>query len=167
MIILVFGLPGTGKSYFSRQFTKEIDAAYLNTDVVRDGLNKRGQYDRQSKEQVYEELMKRLRAVVKNGLDVLVDGTFHKQERRARVRAIGLEYDHPVFLIELKTQEETVKKRLENKRYYSESDFQMYQQIKQEWEPCREDHLRLWSDSSEMQHMIQQAQGYIYGQKID
>ncbi len=135
MIILVFGLPGVGKSYFSRQFAKEIGIRYLNTDIVRDRLNKRGQYDKQSKEQVYEELMKELEEGVRNDLDVLVDGTFHKKERRNRVRAIGREYDQPIFLIELKAQEEIAWERLKSKRKYSESDFQVYQRIKQEWEP--------------------------------
>jgi len=165
MVILVFGLPGTGKSYFSRHLAKAIGVRYLNTDVVRDELEKRGRYDEQSKQLVYEELMKQLTEGLENGLDVLVDGTFHKAERRIQVKAAGQKCDCPVFLIELKAPEETVKKRLQNKRDYSESDFQVYQQIKQEWEPCPDDHLMMWSESREMHQMIQQAKRYIYGQE--
>jgi predicted kinase len=35
MIVLVYGLPGTGKTFFARHFAKETGAVHLNTDLVR------------------------------------------------------------------------------------------------------------------------------------
>jgi len=35
MIIIVFGLPGSGKSYFASKLAERINARYINSDVIR------------------------------------------------------------------------------------------------------------------------------------
>ena len=41
MNILIFGLPGSGKSTFAFNLCKEKDVAHFNGDVVRDMLNEK------------------------------------------------------------------------------------------------------------------------------
>ena len=35
MILIIFGLPGTGKSYLSEQMAEKTEAVWLNTDKIR------------------------------------------------------------------------------------------------------------------------------------
>jgi predicted kinase len=82
MIIVVFGLPGSGKSYFARHLQKKIDASFLNTDMIREELNIKGRYGEETKQRVYDEIKKRTTYHLEMGRNVLVDGTFHKKKRR-------------------------------------------------------------------------------------
>lgn len=73
MIIMVFGLPGTGKTYFTEHFARKINAVHLNTDIVREKLNFKGYYDEKTKQQVYYELFKQAQMEFKQRADVIVD----------------------------------------------------------------------------------------------
>jgi predicted kinase len=57
MVIVVYGLPGTGKSWLSRRLAREFHAIHLNTDIVRDELGKKGDYSQASRYQVYGHLV--------------------------------------------------------------------------------------------------------------
>jgi predicted kinase len=48
-LILFYGYPGAGKTYFSRQFTETIQAAHMQADRIRGELFETPQYDKQEK----------------------------------------------------------------------------------------------------------------------
>lgn len=48
MIIVIFGLPATGKTYLSEHLVKELDAVHLNTDITREKPGKECVYDEKS-----------------------------------------------------------------------------------------------------------------------
>lgn len=165
MVIIVFGLPGTGKSFFARHMAGETGAVYLGTDVIRKKLHKRGEYDKKAKQEVYEHMLKEMAAQIALGNDVIVDGTFHKKERRdwfgEKIRDAGLD---PVF-IEMKAGEGTIKDRLQSTREFSEADQKVYLQIKKSFEPMQEPHLVLWSDELDLHEMIDKAKHYLNGKR--
>ncbi len=161
MIILVFGLPGTGKSSFSKRLKGETRAHYLSTDIVRDKLNKKGNYDEISKQFVYDRLAEVAKTELSKGRDVIVDGTFHKYERRQMFIKIAKATGHELFLIEIKASGQTVKKRLEKKRKYSDADYEIYKKIKKEFDHEPRNHLVLWSDQENPGEMISKAMVYI------
>ncbi|MFW5756545.1 MAG: AAA family ATPase [Tangfeifania sp.] len=163
MIVLVFGLPGTGKTYFAKHLAEKIDAAHLNTDIVREKLNFTGHYDEKTKQQVYNELFKQAQMEFKKGADVIVDGTFHLSRRREQLENLVKEENKKMFYIEIKTSEKTARKRLKKSRKHSEADFNVYEKIKNEFEPLEKDCLELWSDREDIEEMINKAQKYIYG----
>src|SRR6056297_2344251 len=102
MIIIVFGLPATGKSWFSRGLSVNIKAIHLNTDKIREQMDMKGEYDKQSKQKVYDELKYQTRKHLVKGKNVIVDGTFHKKERRNEFKELAGELKKPLFLIEMK-----------------------------------------------------------------
>jgi predicted kinase len=163
MVVVVFGLPGTGKTYFSRQLKDEIYACHLNTDKIRVELDKKGKYDEKSRQEVYGRLMDNTREKLRLNNNVIVDGTFHKQARRAEFAKTASETGHDIFFIEVKASEETVRKRLAEKRKYSEADFNVYRKIKEEFEPFPEDHLVIWPDQENFARVLVMAKNYIYG----
>jgi predicted kinase len=163
MIIIVFGLPGTGKSYFSRQLTRHINAVYLSTDEVRLQLRKQGQYDEKSKQSVYDRLEKTMTEHVEKGASVVIDGTFHERRRRDQFGKKASELLQPIFFIEMKSSEASVKERVAKKRQYSEADYSVYKAIRSAFEPLEKPHLQLESDREDLNTMIAKAQRYIYG----
>lgn len=162
MIVLVYGLPGTGKTFFARHFAQETGAVHLNTDIVREKLDARGHYDDKTKQQVYNELYKQVMRELNSNKDVVVDGTFHKNIRREQIKKMADEINKPVFFIEMKADEKTVKKRLKKTRKNSEADFEVYKNLEQEFEKEEEDHLELWSDDIKVENMINKVKQYIH-----
>jgi len=154
MIIIVFGLPGTGKSFFARHFAEETGADYLNTDIVRDELNKQGQYDEKTNRLIYEQLLREISPGTLSGRDVIVDGTFQKKSYRELFSRRSAWLNLDIIFIEMRASDETVKKRMEKERKYSEADYKVYQKIKNRFEPMAEEHPVLRSDILSLDEMI-------------
>jgi len=161
MIILVFGLPGTGKTYFAEHFAEKLDAVHLNTDNVREKLHFKGHYDGKTKQQVYNELFKQAQMEFKKGADVIVDGTFHLSRRRGQLEKLSKEENKKIYYIEIKAGKETARKRLKKSRKHSEADIDVYEKIKNEFEPLDNDCLELWSDRDDIEEMMNKAEKYI------
>jgi predicted kinase len=161
MILIVFGLPGTGKSFFAKHMQKEIEAVHLNTDVVRKESGLQGQYDEETKEMVYDLLLKEMTARVSENHNVIVDGTFQKKKSRDRFMDKATQLGHQVFFIEIKARDEAVKQRMKTERNHSEADYQVYLQIKHSFESMEESHLELWSDKTNIDEMIKIAKAHI------
>lgn len=161
MIILIFGLPGTGKTYFAEHLAKEENAVHLNTDIVREKLGFKGQYDEKTKQQVYNELFKQAKIELQKGADVIIDGTFHLKRRRKQVERMAVEMKQEIFFIKITADEKTAKKRVKNERKYSEAGEDVYEKLKSEFEPVERNFLEL--ESEKPRDMIQKAKTYIYG----
>jgi predicted kinase len=163
MIIVVYGLPGTGKSWLSRRLAREFHAIHLNTDIVRDELGKKGDYSQASRYQVYDHLLELAGERLKQGHNVILDGTFHKKEKRAAIREIAGKLGKDLFSLEMKASEKTIAGRLEKRRDHSEADFDVYLKLKGESDYAEEDRLILFSDAETEEEMITRVKDYIYG----
>lgn len=165
MIIIVSGLPATGKSFFSNELSAEIEAIHLNTDKIREQIGKKGEYDKQSKQQVYNELKFQARKNLEKGENVIVDGTFHKKKRRNEFKELAREMKKPFYLIEMKSSEKTIERRLKEKRQYSEADYKVYKKLKNEYEPPSMEHLVLRNDEEDINELIEITKKYIQAGK--
>lgn len=167
MILIVIGLPATGKSYFSKHIADDMGAVHLNTDIIRKKINKQGEYDEQSKELVYEHLRSEMIQHAQNKEHVIVDGTFQKKTHRDLLAQEARKHATEVYFVETRATEKTVRQRLQTEREYSEADFKVYQQIKRTFEPMQAPHLILWTDESDVAALIQKLKRYIHGQRTD
>ncbi len=160
-LVLVMGLPGSGKTTFAKALSKHIKAVHLNSDIVRTQLDKRGQYDEQTKIMIYDQLCEQTYQTLKNGKTVIVDATFYKQVLRNRFIDIAIKLVVPYKLIKIKAQPHTIKKRMNIDREHSEADFSVYQSIKEQFEPIEEPFLAISSEELSLEEMTQYAQQYI------
>ena len=161
MLVLIVGLPGTGKTTFALELANKIAAIHLNSDVVRTTLGHRGKYDIASKAAVYKELQDRAEDVLKEGKNLIIDATLYKEVLRKPFEKLARKYKIPINWIELKANEATVKHRVSKKRQYSEADFEVYLKIKASYEPLSQNHMVLWSDIMSLEKMIDKAQEYL------
>ena len=76
MIVIVFGLPGSGKSYFASHLASAINAEYLNSDQVRRTMFDRSTYSKKEKLAVYNEMLAQTRQAVSQKKNLVLDATF-------------------------------------------------------------------------------------------
>lgn len=90
VLIIVYGLSGTGKTTLSRRIAECLGIELLSTDEVRLELfaprghdrNDKRLYDPAKRQQVYEELLRRAESRLSEKLSVVLDGTFHSAKLR-------------------------------------------------------------------------------------
>ncbi|MEP0134441.1 MAG: ATP-binding protein [Eudoraea sp.] len=161
ILIVIFGLPGTGKTTFATVLSNQLGIKHFNTDIIRSLSGKSQQYDKENKALIYDEILKLTSLEFEKGKSVIVDATFYKKKLRKRFKVLAQEYDASVKWIEVCAGEEVVKKRVSKKRRYSEADFAVYQMIKSQFEPMEEKYIQLFSGQEEMPDLIEKAIKFI------
>lgn len=160
MIVIVFGLPGSGKSYFASRLAKMIHADYVNSDKVRKEIFEKRIYSDQEKKAIYHEMLKKMKEAVMQKKDLVLDATFHKKDIREMFVA-AMKGKEEISFIEIQADEKIIKERLKKPRLYSEADFEVYKLIKQQNEPIDEAHLILKSTDENIDEMLQKASEYL------
>lgn len=160
MIVVVFGLPGSGKSYFASRLAKMINAGYLNSDHIRKEMFKTRIYSDQEKAAVYHAMLEKMKEAVNQNKNLVLDATFHKNKTRGLfIREI--KDKNIIFFIEINANEDLIRERLTKERPDSEADFGVYKLIREQWEPLNEPHLSLESTNENINYMLQKAADYL------
>lgn len=160
MIVIVYGLPGSGKSYLASRLADSIHSAYVNSDRVRKELFAKRDYTDQEKKAVYKEMLKEMNRAIDQNYDLILDATFHqKQTRELFIKAA--EGKETIFFIEVVADEAVIKERLKKERPFSEADYEVYRIISQKNEPLSEPHLILQSTNDNIDEMLQKAVAYL------
>jgi len=159
-LIMVMGLPGSGKTYFARAIANEISALHFNSDIIRKKLSKHPVYSSAAKNSVYQALFDRVSQALKKGHTVVVDATFSKLQYRLPYFRFTKKNKIPLQPILVQADESTIAKRLEKKRPDSDADLKVYKTIKAEFEPLGINHLVLQSDKP-VEEMVRQAVDHI------
>lgn len=165
-LIIVVGLPGTGKTTFSRALAKRLQARHLNTDIIRDTVAMRGRYDPEAKKRIYDLMLLEASRSLAIGQTIILDGTFYQETLRESYRQLSFAERIPLYWIELRASEEVIRQRTGQRREYSEADFQIYQQVRDQFEPFPDERLILNSDRPDaLPAMLDEAQRYIENEK--
>jgi predicted kinase len=162
MLILISGLPGTGKTTLAQAFAARSGALHLNSDLLRSELGLMGQYSREAKEWVYAALRESCRNALLAGKTVVVDSTFYKESIRAPFRDLAKTCGTHLRWVEVRAQESTIRERVSKPRPDSEADFAVYEKIRDAAEPMPEPHLVLWSDATTLEKMVDSLLDYLY-----
>lgn len=146
MLVLVCGLPGTGKSTVAERIVEVLPARLLRTDVVRKELFPEPTYAAEESATVYDELFSRARETLDAGEDVVLDATFRQRDLRDRAAAVAAAADVEFRLVRVTCDEAVVRERIRKRQRYeddeSDADFAVYNQLKDEFEPIeREEHV--------------------------
>ena len=160
-LVVVFGLPGTGKTTFARALSEELGWLHLNTDVIRSQEGKRQQYDARTKAYIYQRMLEMTRRELEQGKGVVLDGTFFREALRKPFSELAGQLEVPIKWIEIGAGESEVRRRVAGQRPYSEADFEVYKKIRKAFEPLEGPYLSLFSDREALGGMIEKAKAYI------
>ena len=146
VLIVVFGLPGTGKTTLAQEIAQALGIPHLNTDMVRAAMGRRDHYSPKDKREVYEGLLREAEERLRDGSDLILDGTFSKQEYRDALIALAARSGVRLKWVRTRAAEDVVRSRVEKKRPFSQADFAVYQRLKQEFEAPQTPVFELWTD---------------------
>ena len=123
-VVVMCGLPATGKSTVAGTLAGRIGAAYLSSDVVRKelaGLDPRarsgeefreGLYAPEMTERTYGELRRRTGEHLSRGRPVVLDAMHGRAAERAAVRALAAEHAAPHLVAELRLDDAEARARI-------------------------------------------------------
>lgn len=160
MVVIVFGLPGSGKSFFASRLAKKMHARYVNSDRVRKELFEKREYTEKEKKAVYSEMLKAMNRAVEEKNDLVLDATFHKKETRD-LFINEVKGKAAVYFIEVQADESVIKERLKKERPFSEADYEVYKIIRQKNESLSKPHLILQSTNDNINDMLDKAATYL------
>ena len=161
MIIVVAGLPGSGKSYFAAKLAERMDAAYINSDKVRKSMHALGKYSFSDKIGIYKEMTKLARQALLTHKFVVVDATFYRSEMRRLFIELANDCAVLIRFIMVYADEVLIQHRLSRPRTDSEADFKIYEIVKKEFDEFVFPHLQLESTDNNLDTMLRKAIEYI------
>ncbi|WPP50801.1 AAA family ATPase [Catalinimonas niigatensis] len=162
MIIIIFGLPGTGKSYFGKRLAEHLGLVYINSDRIRKRLQLSGKYGSEEKKSVYEQMLNTTEEQVQQHKGVILDATFSDHSYIQKVKNLAQRHEIPTRLIEMVADEKVIIERVRKTRPYSEADYEVYKKMKANYEAIDETHLILDTSQTTDDQLIQEAIKYLY-----
>jgi predicted kinase len=134
-LVVVCGLPGAGKTTVSEHAVDTLDAELFRTDVVRKELFPEPEYTPEEVRAVYDELLARAAAALRDGDPVVVDGTFKERGLRGDARRTAERVGVPFDLVKVECEEEVVRDRIRARSDdESDADFDIHQQFREQFE---------------------------------
>ena len=161
MNIIVFGLPGSGKSYFAIKLAKKLQARYVNSDVIRNELFAVKEYSQEAKMKVYNEMIREMNKAIQQNANIILDATFYKKSIRNKFSEAVKEFGQSIIFIEVWAYQKIIIERLSRKRQYSDADYSVHLYIKEVFEPMKREHLILHSTQENIGEMMDVALKYI------
>ena len=175
-LIIILGLPGTGKSYLAGELLKSLPnpPIHLSTDKIRRTLFDFSHhqyvpfgdklYTQEKRDLVYNALYLVVEILLGQQLSVMVDGTFYAQTKRAPLLRISQQLNQKYFIIKTTCSEDLVKKRIQKRRSQndnaSDADFDIYLEIKNRFEPIDMPHLEI-DTGKDLQIVLKEVTSYI------
>lgn len=107
LLIMLYGFPGAGKTYFARQLCEHLQAAHIQGDRIRGELFDRPQYD-QEENQVITQLMDYMTGEFLNaGISVVYDANAMRLKQRHDLREFARKTHAQPLLIWLQIDHES------------------------------------------------------------
>ncbi len=146
-LLLVGGLPGTGKSTLAQSLAKQAGFVLLRSDLLRKELAglppleavpaplRDRVYSPPWTEQTYAECLRRAGNLLFEGQRVLVDANFRQEEQRRPFRILARQLGVPWLFFHCHVDPDFVQERLVRRRAdASDADWGIYQQVATQWE---------------------------------
>ena len=157
ILVVLCGLPGTGKTYFAREVSKHVPFCVLESDRVRKALVPKPKYTPGEHSRVFNACHYLIDEYLSNGLRVLFDATNLTEKFRLPLRQISQRQNARLVLVHLVAPRLLIRQRLQGREElwesgmrtdgYSDAGWLIYCRMAPYEEPVEGAHL--WVDTSE------------------
>ena len=142
-LVLVSGLPGTGKSTLSRMLSDTAHFEVLRSDVIRKEIfatagatgDSAAMYSANKTQQVYDECLARARSRLLAGGRVIVDATFQREANRQAFLQLAIDCGVRAIWLECRAPSIVIQQRLAARHGdASDADWSVYELVRKQWE---------------------------------
>lgn len=148
-LIVLVGLPGSGKSYFAARLIQKIPAVVLESDFLRKNLVRQPVYTQFESFRLFRAIRELIKELLKTGYTVVLDATNLSEDSRLPTYTIAKETGAKLFVIHMNTPREVAEERLSKRVFqrdgYSDADWAVYQKLEPGFEPITGPHFEIYS----------------------
>ncbi len=149
-VVMMAGLPGTGKSTIARRLAKAIGGTVLESDAVRQLMFGRREYSSTESFAVFRTLHTAARYLLALHVTVVVDATSILEKDRKPLYRLAEEARAPLFILQVEAPASVVEERLARRKSgagavgdRSEAGLEVYERMSGRFQPIREPHWRV------------------------
>ena len=147
VLVVVSGLPGSGKSHFSRRLVAEVPLLVLESDVLRRALFPSPSYTRDESDRLFSACHALIVGLLEQGVPVLLDATNLAESHREPLYRIAGRVGAGLILVRLHAPPEVVHRRLKARSRgldpedQSSADWKVYRRLSDTVEPITRNHF--------------------------
>jgi len=144
-LVVVSGLPGTGKSFFSRKLAERVPLLVLESDVLRKTLFPSPTYSAEESSQVFRAIHPLAEDLLKEGVSLVLDATNLSERFRERLYCIADRLGARLIVVRVQAPPEVVRQRMQGRAGYSDTvsdaDWSVYLKMRPSAEPISRNHF--------------------------
>ncbi len=112
ILLVTFGFPGSGKSYFSERLSKEKGFFHINSDVIRFTYSKQPTFTKEEHEGVFALMDLITEKLLRSGINVVYDCNTNFRSDRKKLEKIAKKAGANYHLVWIQTDVPVAEKRL-------------------------------------------------------
>ena len=146
-LVVVSGLPGSGKSHFTRALCQRYPMAPLDSDALRKALFTRPTHSADESARLFAACHALLDRLLARGIPAVLDATSLREIHRRPLYDIADKRKAKLLLVEVQAPPELVKQRLEARQRgenpwdHSQAGAEVYERMRRQAEPIQRRHL--------------------------
>lgn len=146
-LVLVSGLPGTGKSHFCHKLAERVPLAILESDALRRVIFPNPSYSLDESGHLFQVLHRLVEQLLKEDIPLVLDATNLSERHREHLYSIADRLNAKLVIVQVTAQPELVRQRLEDRPKIrertdsSEADWAVYEKMKPTVDRIRRNHF--------------------------
>lgn len=167
-LILLCGLPGTGKSHLAALLRERLPLVRVASDHIRRVLFPEPRYTPAEHCAVHATCQELVDQLLREGHSVVLDATNLAHRHRQRYYQLAEQHGAKLLILHTTAAPEVIRRRLQERgegllpAYDSAADWEIYQQYSEKMEPIRRPH-RLVDTSGDLTPVVEDLVHYIQG----
>ena len=134
VLVVVSGLPGTGKTYFCGKLAERLPLAILESEALRKVLFSSPGYSSEESSRLFLAVHRLIERLLKRGISLILDATNLSEQHREYLYSIADHLGVKLVLVRVEAPPEVVRQRLESRRAspggISDADWAVYRKMR-------------------------------------